>query len=471
KREFHPGYSVPGILHDDALTTKKVASKLDLEKHGLRFRTAPATYIVENGGPGIVLSPDAEQTAAAIAQRSRHDGDNYLLYRSFLSRIQPVFEAILADTPPPLTPHGWREVLGLVRRGLVALKLKRRDIVELARVAPMCVADFLNEKFETPFLVEGLAAPAVISTWSGPWSAGSNTNLLLRECSGGESLAGGPAGLVAALVSAARAAGAEIRLSSEVARIRLAGSAVAGVTLVSGETIDATTVLSSADPKQTLLSLVAPGTLPIQIEEEFRRFRARGSAAKMHLALSGPLELTGAGGRRDEAIRIGGGHVDDLERAFDAIKYRQFATRPNLEIRVPTVADASLAPQGHHVVSILASYAPFALEGGWTDAAKSALGESIVAELERHAPGLRAQIVAQEILTPRDLEQEFALTGGQIHHGEIALDQLLVLRPAPSAARYATSVPGLYLGGAGNHPGGGVRPTAGLLAAEAVLAR
>jgi phytoene dehydrogenase-like protein len=470
RREFHPGFSVPGILHDDALTTKKAAGELELEKHGLKFRSAPSTYIAEQNGPGILLSADAATTANEIAKRSRHDGDNYSLYRSFLTRIQPVFEKILESDPPPLTPNGWKEVLGLARRGLVALKLKRKEMIELARVAPMCVADFLNEKFETPFLVEALAAPAVASTWSGPWSAGSNTNLLLRECTGGEHLAGGPAALVTALVAAAQAAGAELRTNSDVARIRLSnGGAVAGVTLASGETIDAPVVLSSADPKQTMLALVAPGSLPITIEEEFRRLRARGSAAKVHLALSGPLDLPAAPGGKLEAIRIGGGHVDDLERAFDAIKYRQFSPRPNLDVRIPTVADPSLAPPGQHVVSILVSYAPYTLEGGWTAEARNALGEAVVGELARHAPGVRAQIVAGEVLTPKDLEQEFGLTGGQIHHGELALDQLLVLRPAPSAARYRTSVPGLYLGGAGSHPGGGVRPTAGLLAAEAVL--
>lgn len=471
KREFHPGYSVPGILHDEALTTRRAAAQLDLEKFGLAFRTSPATHIAEQGGPGILLSADAATTANAIGTRSRHDGENYSRYRSFLTRIQPVFERILETDPPPLTPNGWREVLGLARRGMVALKLKRKEMIELARVAPMCVADFLNEKFETPLLVEALAAPAVASTWSGPWSAGSNTNLLLRECAGGESLAGGPAALVAALAAAAKAAGAELRTDADVSRIRLqANGAVAGVTLASGETIDAPVVVSSADPKKTMLSLVAPGSLPIAIEEEFHRFRARGSAAKIHLALSGPLDLPTAPGRH-EAIRIGGGHVDDLERAFDAIKYRQFSPRPNLDVRVPSVSDPTLAPAGHHVVSIFASYAPETLDGGWTDAARQALGEAVLGELERHAPAVREQIVAMEVLSPADLAEEFALTGGQIHHGELALDQLLVLRPAPSAARYATSVPGLYLGGAGSHPGGGVRPAAGLLAAAAVLAR
>jgi phytoene dehydrogenase-like protein len=331
----------------------------------------------------------------------------------------------------------------------------------------MCVADFLNEKFETPLLVEALAAPAVASTWFGPWSAGTVTNFLLRECAGGETLAGGPPALIAALLSACRAAGAELRTGTEVARIRLDKGKVAGVTLASGETIDAPVVLSSADPKRTMLKLLAPGSLPLKIEDELRRVRSRGSAAKIHLALSGPLEI---GGGAHEAIRIGGGHVDDLERAFDAIKYRRFSEHPHLEIRVPTVADPTLAPAGHHVVSILASFAPYALDGGWTQETRDQLGDAVLAVLEKHAPGVRSRLVAKEVLTPVDLETTFALTGGQLHHGELALDQLLMMRPVPSAPRYQTTVPGLFLGGSGSHPGGGVRPTAGLLAAEAVLA-
>ncbi|MGE0640887.1 MAG: phytoene desaturase family protein [Thermoanaerobaculia bacterium] len=469
RREFHPGYAVPGVLHDDCLTTRKIAARLDLGKHGLAFREAPATYLAERNGPGLLLEADPTRAAAAIAQRSRHDAEQFTLYRSFLGRIRPLLEAVLGDAPPPLTPDSWRDFLDLGRRGLVAMKLKRADILELARVAPMCVADFLNEKFELPFLVEALAAPAVTSTWSGPWSAGTNTNLLLREAAGGAALAGGPAALVAALAAAASAAGAELRCSSDVARIELENGRAAGVALASGESLRAGLVLSSADPKATMLRLLPPGTLPISIEDQFRRIRARGTATKVHLALSGPLELAATGGRLHESISVGGGHVDELERAFDAIKYRQASARPHLEVRVPSVADPTLAPKGHHVVSILASYAPVDLEGGWTEGAKAAFSETVIAALEAHAPELRRFLVASEVLTPADLAMEFALTGGQLHHGEIALDQLLVMRPAPSAARYATSVPGLFLGGAGSHPGGGVRPTAGLLAAEAVL--
>ena len=469
-REFHPGYRVPGILHDEALTTRAVAARLDLERQGLRFRARPATYVAAAEGPGITLEADPAQSAAAIAERSRHDADALARYGAFLARLRPLVESVQSTPPPPLVPRGLRELFDLARRGLGLLRLAKADQLELARVAPMCVADFLNERFETPLLVEALAARAVASTWSGPWSAGTTTHLLRAEAAGGEALAGGPAALVAALLAAASAAGAEIRLESEVERIRLERGGVAGVTLAGGEPIDAPALRSTAGPKRTMLALLAPGSLPIAIEDEFRRIRARGSAAKVHLALAGPLELAGAGGARPEAISIGGGHVDELERAFDAIKYRRFSARPHLDVRVPTVADPALAPAGHHVVSILASFAPHHLEGGWTGEARRAFGEAVVERLAAHAPAARERLVAMEVLTPHELAGEFALSGGQLHHGEHALDQLLVMRPAPCAARYATPVPGLWLGGAGSHPGGGVRPTAGLLAAEALLA-
>ncbi|PYQ66233.1 MAG: hypothetical protein DMF53_03890 [Acidobacteria bacterium] len=469
KHELHPGYTVPGVLHDESLVPRAIAERLGLAKHGLAFRKAPSTYVAEANGPGILLAGD-ESGADAIGKRSQRDAQSYRQLRAFLGRITPLIRAVLTDTPPSLSPGSAGDFWQIARRGLSVLRLSRKDLLELARTAPMCVADFLNERFETPLLVEALAAPAVASTWSGPWSAGTTTNFLLRECAGGEALAGGPPALVAALLAAGRAAGVEVRTGAEVRRIRLDRSKVAGVTLASGETVDAPVVLSSADPKRTMLDLLAPGSLPLKIEEELHRVRSRGSAAKVHLALSGPLELTGSDGRLDEAIRIGGGHVDELERAYDAIKYRRFSERPHLEIRVPSVADPGLAPAGHHVVSILASFAPSNLEGGWTAEARERLGDAVIAVLERYAPDVRQRIVAREILTPADLETRFALTGGQLHHGELALDQLLVMRPSPSAARYRTAIPGLFLGGSGSHPGGGVRPTAGVLAAEAVLA-
>jgi phytoene dehydrogenase-like protein len=467
--EFHPGYVAPGILHDQGLVSPVIAGRLGLDRHGLAFRDAPPVLLAEEGGPGILLSRDAAAGDGDLAARAPRDAEAYARYRAFLSRLAPLVQAVMTSPPPPLSPAAPGEYWEIARRGLGVLRLGRRRALELVRVAPMCAADFLNERFQTALLVAGLAAPAVAGTWSGPWSAGTATNLLLGECAPGRLVAGGPPALIAALARAAGACGAEIRTGAEVAEIRVERGAVTGVVLASGETLDAATVVATCDPRQVFLDLVAPGKLPLEVEEEFLKVRARGTAAKVHLALDGPFELAARPGQKIEALRVGGGHVDELERAFDAVKYRQASRHPHLEVRVPTVADPGLAPAGCGVVSILASYAPHDVEGGWTEERRAELLEAVLAALERLAPGVRAGIVASQLLTPADLAARNRLSGGQLHHVEPALDQLLVMRPTAGTARYATPISGLYLGGSGSHGGGGVTCTAGVLAAEVVL--
>lgn len=468
--EIHPGYVAPGILHDDGRVDPAMLARLGLGKRGPALRPAPAVLLATPGGPGIRIGRDAAASAGEISRRSARDAEAYAAYRAWLERIAPIFRRLFAAPPPPLAPEGLADWWRVATDGLALARLGRPVTTELARVAPMCVADFLGERFETPELVEGLAGPSVAGTWAGPWSAGTTTNLLLHETAPGSWVAGGPTALVAALATSLTEKGGEIRTGARVARLRLAGDAVAGVELDSGETIDARRVIAACDPKQALLALLPPGTLPVRVEEEVRRIRARGTAAKLHLALSGPLEISGREGEPVEAARIGGGHVDELERAFDAVKYRRMSARPYLDVRVPSVADPSLAPAGHHVVSVLASFAPRDVEGGWTAVRRHALSESILDRLEGHAPGTRSKIVALQLLTPADLERGWGLTGGQLDHVEPALDQLFVLRPSASLARYATPVAGLFLGGSGAHGGGGLSITAGVLAAEAALA-
>ena len=399
------------------------------------------------------------------------DGDSYARYRAFLDRIAKLVGPVLAEPPPPLSPRSAGDWWQLGRRGLAVWRVSRRDLVELARVAPMCVADFLNERFATPLLVEALAAPAVASTWSGPWSAGTTTNLLLREAAGGGAIAGGPPALIAAL--ARRGQGRRGRDPRRRrggahpprpragrrrhARLRRDDRRAGGGLLRRPQADDARPPAAggaAAQGRRGVPAAALPG------------HRGQGPPR--------PLRSAGAGRRRRPARRGDPHRRRPRRRPRARLRRHQVPAvsrrGPNLEIRVPTVVDPSLAPAGHHVVSILASYAPYDLEGGWTAEARERLGDAVVAVLERHAPGVGRRLVAREVLTPADLESRFALTGGQLHHGELALDQLLVMRPAPSAARYATPVPGLFLGGSGSHPGGGVRPTAGLLAAEAVLA-
>jgi len=202
-------------------------------------------------------------------------------------------------------------------------------------------------------------------------------------------------------------------------------------------------------------------------EHRVRAFRCRGTTAKVSLALSGALEFRGRGGVPIEYARTGE-ELDDLERAFDCVKYGELPARPCLEIFVPTAADPTLAPRGSSVASILVHFAPRDLRGGWTAAKKRELGERVVAELETVAPGAAAKVVASEVLSPEDIEWRYGITGGHVHHGEHALDQYFT-RPTPECAGHSTPVEGLYLCGSGSHPGGGITCGPGALAAQAIL--
>lgn len=468
--EFHPGYRVPGLLHDEGRLEPAVTKRLRLEDHGLELREAPPVLLAESDGPGILLSRDGDATGDEIAARSGPDADAWRAYRAFFDAVRPLVRRLWTSPPPPLSPGSVPELWEVARQGFGAWRLGRRTTLELLRVAPMCVADFLNERFGTPLLVEGLAAAPLLGTWSGPWSAGTTTNLLLLEAAPGRHVAGGPAALIGALERATRAAGATIRTGAEVARIRISGGRPAGVTLRDGEEIDTEVVVSSLDPRRTFLDLVPPATLPVGLEHEIRNIRMRGTAAKIHVALAGTPEVASRPGQEIEALHVGGGHVDRLERAFDAVKYRRASSFPVLDVRIPSVSDPDLAPPGHHVLSVQVGYAPYDLDGGWSELARAELQESVLGTLEAHVPGVRDRLVACQVVSPPDLEAGYGVTGGQLHHGEPALDQLFVLRPSAATARYATPVPGLYLGGSGSHGGGGVTCTAGLLAADAVLA-
>jgi phytoene dehydrogenase-like protein len=334
----------------------------------------------------------------------------------------------------------------------------------------MCSADWLREEFKGPLLPAALAGPALAGAFLGPRAPGSAAVLLLYECARGPEPRGGPAALVAALRRAFEAAGGVIRLEAEVERILVERGAVAGVRCAGGLALEARVVVAACDPRRALLELIEPGGLPLEVEEQVAAVRMRGTTAKVNLALDGPLVFRDRPGERHARAFVAD-DLDEVERVFDAAKYRACSERPHLDVCVPSVRDASLAPEGTDVVSILAQGAPYALEGGWSDAAREKFGDAVVEVLERAAPGTRERIVAREILSPVDIADRYGLTGGHVHHGEHALDQLLFMRPTPALARYATPIAGLYLGGSGSHPGGGVTCGPGALAAQAILER
>lgn len=460
RRAFGDGYSVPGIRHDTSEIRPALIDSLGL-RLSLHHEHVPI-FSSEKGGPGLVLhvSPDAARDE--IGRRSVKDARAYGALRASLGRLRPVFEPLLDRPPPHLLPHSIGEALEM---GLLGLKLRglgREDMIETLRTLPMCVADVLREHFETEILSATLALPAVLGDFTGPWSAGTAAMFLLREAMLVPGVRGGPAAVVDALVSTLKTHGVEVRTGAGVKQLKVSGGRVRGVVLDSGDVVSADTVIAACNPRHATTELLPPLSLEIRDLDAARTIRTRGTAAKVHLGLREHPAWAGRPGKRFERVRIGA-HLDDLERAFDAAKYRRLPGAPVLDIAFPE-------PSGEkHAASILVSAVPYHLQGGWTAETKAALLESVLTVLEAHAPGIRGLVAASEVLTPVDLEEQFGATGGSIHHVERSLDQMILMRPARPFARFATPIEGLYLGSSGCHPGPGVTLVPGVLAARASL--
>ncbi len=466
--EFHPGFRTSGVLHDSSGLRSSVITSLGLESHGLRRRPiSTSVFAPQAEGPGLLLHGEPSRAAEEIAVHSTVDAERYGRFCEFQKKIGPYLRNLLNTAPPDISPRGFGQFWDLFRRGMGLRRLGREDMFECLRIGPLSVSDWLGEWFESDLLKANLAAPALLGTWAGPRSAGTAALLLMHQSVAENEVIGGPAALVRALNAACEARGVELRCGARVARILVDASKVKGVELADGQVIDSTRVASAVDPRQTFLDLIDPRELPLGLAEPISNWRCRGTTAKIHLALDGPLEFSSRPGQSFDAVRIGE-DLTGIERAFDAVKYRRLPEAPHLDIRVPSLLDPGLAPDGMQVVSIQVHFVPYDLDGGWTDDRRADLIESSLAQLSKVAPSCRDRIVGHQLLTPVDLERDFGTSGGHIHHGEQALDQLLSLRPQARCARYATPISGLYLCGSGSHPGGGISSAPGMLAAQAI---
>jgi phytoene dehydrogenase-like protein len=472
-REFAAGHRVSACAHLLYLLDAGVHRDLNLGTHGLRLaRTNLKTVALGDAGRHLVIDGGQVEAGTLGDADRRALGD----YRARMLKFARVLARQHNRRPPRIGGGDRSNLFGAAALGWDIRRLGRDDMREFLRIAGINIFDVLEETFDDPLLKGALALDAVLGTNLGPRSNNSVLALLHRlsgqaaDGSRGPAIpVGGMGAVTAAIAAAATASGAQIRTSSPVARITLDGDRVSGVQLASGETIAAGTVISNADPTNTLLTLLGARNLETGFAQRVRHYRTRGTAAKLHLALDSLPEFTGlAPVLTGERIVIAP-DLTYVEHAFDPSKYGQCSPEPTLEITIPTMHDASLAPNGHHVLSAVVQYAPYDARAN-TDAARGEFLERTLAVLERHAPTLRRHIVAAEMLLPFDIEREFRITGGHWHHGELALDQLMMLRPVQSAAQYSMPVNGLYLCGAGCHPGGGVMGSAGGNAARAVLA-
>ena len=478
--ETWPGYRVSTAAYLSSLLQEKIVRELDLERHGYQVTPKdPPFFSPFPDGRYLFTYHDAAKTHEQIAKFSRKDAETLPRYEKHLERLARIVESLLLETPPALPPKSAGEFLDVLRLAARLRGLSARDIGALVKIFTMSAADFLDEWFESPQLKVTLATDGVIGANGGPRSAGT-AYVLMHHIMGGVGgrrgvwgfVRGGMGAVSEAMAASARTAGSEIRTEAPVARILVREGKAAGVVLESGEEIEARIVASNCDPKVTFLNLIEPRELPDEFTADIRRFRSEGTSCKVNLALNGLPDfrcLPGTPGPQHRATMHICESIDYIERAWDDAKYGRPSAKPMLEMTVPSLYDASLAPAGKHVMGIFLQYAPYTLREGSWDERRDAFAESVFDVIEQYVPRFRSLIEHKQVLTPLDLERRFGISGGNIFHGEMSLDQMFALRPVAGWARYRTPVKGLYLCGAGAHPGGGVMGAPGHNAARAIL--
>jgi len=477
--EIHPGFRASTAAYLVSLLQQPVADELELERYGYQVDPKdPAFFSVYPDGSSFTMWRDQDRTLAEIAKFSPRDAEAYPRYGEHVDRLARIVEPLLLTEPPPFPPPSPFEAFDYLRFAGHLRGLDSHAIAGLTKIFTQSAAEFLAEWFESGRLRATLATDGVIGANGGPMSPGT-AYVLLHHYMGGVGgvrglwgfVRGGMGAVTAAMAASAEARGAEIRLGASVERILVRGGLARGVALDSGDEIHAPAVVSNADPKHTFGRLVDPAHLDAEFRQSIRNFRSEGTSLKINLALDGLPEFTaapGPGPHFGATIHICPS-IEYMERAWDDAKYGRPSQNPIIEMTFPTYYDPSLASPGKHVMGIFLQYAPYTLAEGHWDELRESYADHVIDAIAQYAPNLPSLILARQVLTPLDIERKFGITGGNIFHGAMSLDQMFWSRPLPGCGSYATPIRGLYLCGSGAHPGGGVMGAPGYNAAHRIL--
>jgi phytoene dehydrogenase-like protein len=482
--EVYPGFKYSVASYLCSLFRQEIVRDLDLEKFGYAvYPKDPVFFSPFPDGSYLMMYSDLARTCAEIRKFSAHDAEAYPKYERYVDRLARFIEPLLLETPPNLGGKSFHDVLTLARLGNRVRKMPQWELEGHIRILSQSVKDFLDRWFESDELKAALATDGVIGTNGGPRSPGT-AYVLMHHVMGGVGgvrglwgfVKGGMGGLTQALATFANSRGVRIRTDAPVAKANIQNGSAVGVVLSSGEQIEGKVVVSGVDPKRTFLNLVGKQHLSPDFAATINAIRIEGVSMKINLALDGLPDFkclpgTDVGPHHRTTIHICPS-LDYVENAYDESKYGRPSSSPMLELTIPTTYDSSLAPAGKHVMNIFLQYTPYSLAKhvapNW-HAIKEAYADRVMDLVEEYAPGFKKLILHRQVLSPLDLEEQFGLTGGNIFHGEMTLDQLFWMRPVPGWARYRTPIRGLYLCASGTHPGGGVMGAPGYNAAREIL--
>jgi phytoene dehydrogenase-like protein len=480
--EFHPGFRVSACRDDTGWVPDSLVRRLDLGNFGLDWLRVPAGLVAVSADQrAIATYPDIGRTVDELKSHSRDDAARWTDFCGFVARVGAFLEAAYSVRAPKVQSRALGDLLALAGLGQRLRRLGKREMMEVLRAVPMPIADIGEEWFTLEALRAMLAVAGTDGVRHGPMSGGTALVFLHGQVglpAGSIGVRrvprGGTGALASALAGAARESGVEIRLGAEVSEVVVERARAIGVRLSTGETIAATQVVSSADPKRSF-SWIDPSWLDPELLRAVDNIRMRGTTARVHYALDA-LPRFQSGGAEIPRDALGGtlvlaSSVSAVERAYDSSKYGEVPVTPALSITVPTLSDPSLAPERRHVLSVTAHHVPFVRTEGWSNGASDALGEHVTSLLSAIVPDLRERTLQRWVLTPRDIETRYGCTEGSLQHGELALDQFLFMRPMPSCSRYAAPLAGFWLCGTGTHPGSSSGAGAALVTREITTAR
>jgi len=482
--EVFPGYKVSTTSYLCSLLHEKIIQDLELPRFGYHvFPKNPAFFSPFPDDRYLIIWPDTKKTCEEFRKFSARDAENYPRFEEFIDRLARFVEPLLIETAPDIAGRGLDDWSKLARLGRRVIKMPAQELVGHLRILTQSVKDFLEPWFESEQVKVAMATDGIIGTNGGPQTPGT-AYVLFHHSMGGVGgrrglwgfVRGGMGGVTQALAASAESRGAEIRVNAPVAKILTKDRCATGVVLASGEEIPAKAVISGVDPKKTFLKMVGDEHFDGEFAAAIRAIKMEGCSMKINLALDGLPSFRCIPGSTLAPHHKTTFHIcptlDYIERAYDASKYGRPSERPVLEMTLPTTYDDSLAPPGKHLMNIFLQYTPYSLSKdvapSW-HALKDAYADRVMDMIEEYAPGFKSLVLHRHIVTPLDLEEEYGMTGGNIFHGEMSVDQLFFLRPVPGWAKYRTPIRGLYLCGSGTHPGGGVMGAPGHNAAREVL--
>ena len=476
--EIYPGFKYTVFSYVVSLLRPDIVRDLQLTRHGLTILPLESTLPPPPTGDYLPREGAHARGRRASARHSERDAgayDEYGRNMYFMAKAVKYILSMIPPDPTTLNPRDWLSLLDMARH---FLNLGEEQLYLLAKLMTMSAADFLDQWFESDPLKGTMSASGIIGTYLGPRSPGTAYVLLhhyMGEIDGAFRAwgfaKGGTGGVADACARAAQSLGAEIRCNAGVAQVIVKNGRALGVALENGDEIYADAVASSLDPKLTFLKMVDPNQLPGDLVTAIQKFNVRGSSGKVNLALDALPDLTcmpGPGRHLAGAISISPS-IDYIERAYDQAKYGEFSKRPYIDCILPSVIDPDMAPPGKHVMSCFVQYAPYDLNGGWTDAKREAFGDAVIDTLSEYMPNIKDIILHRQVLTPLDIENMIGLSQGNIFQGELSLSQLFFLRPAAGYAKYRTPIQGYWQCGSGTHPGGGIMGAPGQLAALEML--